>query len=342
MATKRAKKKTTKKRATRKTARKATRKKTAAQPATSRWKRKLLILLALIVCILSGMYYFGSFETRARMEQCALSAINLPRTSAVTPAPIAAVLDNLHDLLPSSEGLVVEGGELGRNDNSFFLAGIPHSRQAVRVLPNPSHSNLFSENSLQATCVAIRLDDATKKKAEADTGIQVDARVAQLTAQALTDAQWQPQPIAPASALIRQHGTRGAKDAQLATNHFPMSEALASGVWKKAMHELTQRYPQRFGEVWIYLGPVYSNNSLKLASGILVPDAYYAIALDLTNAGGLRAMALLIPSDAESKNLNDYLTSITQIEKQTGLQFLPELGFSIRDTLGNYVSPSVW
>ena len=28
--------------------------------------------------------------------------------------------------------------------------------------------------------------------------------------------------------------------------------------------------------------------------------------------------------------------------KTYGLQFLPELDFSIRDTIGNYVSPVVW
>ena len=108
------------------------------------------------------------------------------------------------------------------------------------------------------------------------------------------------------------------------------------------MHEFTQRYPKRFDEVWVYLGPVYLTESSKLGSDICLPDAFYVIALDLTDEGGLRALALLIPTDAESKNLNDYLSSIAQIEKLTGLQFLPELDLSIRDTIGNYVSPVVW
>ena len=64
--------------------------------------------------------------------------------------------------------------------------------------------------------------------------------------------------------------------------------------------------------------------------------------MDLTDEGGLRALALIIPTDAESANLNTYLTSIAQIEKLSGLQFLPEFDFSFRDTLINYVSPSVW
>ena len=158
----------------------------------------------------------------------------------------------------------------------------------------------------------------------------------------MTFGKWLPQPIAPAKALIGQHGKRGAIDAQLATNYVPMTETYAYGVWRKVMHEFTQRYPKRFGEVWVYLGPAYLPESSKFGSGISLPDAFYIIALDLTDEGGLRALALLIPTDAESKNLNDYLSSIAQIEKLTGLQFLPELDFSIRDTIGNYVSPVVW
>ena len=108
------------------------------------------------------------------------------------------------------------------------------------------------------------------------------------------------------------------------------------------MHEFTQRYPKRFGEVWIYLGPAYLPETPNFSSAISLPDAFYIIAFDLTDEGGLRALALLIPTDAESKNLNDYLSSIAEIEKLAGLQFLPELDFSIRDTIGDYVSPTVW
>jgi len=334
MATKRVKKKTAKKR--------APRQKAPAKPKKSHWLRKLVILLLLAALLLGGIYYFGSFETRAKMEQAALSAIDSPRTHSATPAPFSMLFDSLYDAIPSSEGMVVEGGELGRDPDSPFLAGMPNSRIPIRPLLQPSYINLFDERSLQAACIALRLDDSEQQKAKASEALQVDARMPRLNAEAMTLGKWKPNPIAPAKALIKQHGARGASDAQLATNYAPMTDAFAKSVWKKAMHELTLRYPKRFGEIWLYLGPAYRPESSKLASGIAIPDAFYAIALDLTDEGGLRALALFIPADAESKNLNDYITSIAEIEKLTGLQFLPELDFSIRDTLGNYVSPSVW
>ena len=338
MANRSAKKKTKKTRL----ARGKARSKSRIKANYSHWVRKLFVRLSIAILTIGGIYYFSSFEIRAKMERVALSIINTPRTHGAMPALITPIYDSLYDTIPSSGGMVVAGGELGRDQDSPFLAGIPTSRMPSRPLLQASYINLFNEQNQQAACIAIRLDNTKRKKANTDDSLQIDARIPRLSAQAMTLGECLPQPIAPAKALIGQHGERGAIDAQLTTNYAPMTETYADGVWRKVMHEFTQRYPKRFGEVWVYLGPAYLTESSKFGSGISLPDAFYIIALDLTDEGGLRALALLIPTDAESKNLNDYLSSIAQIEKLTGLQFLPELDFSIRDTIGNYVSPVVW
>ena len=312
------------------------------RPNHSHWLRKLLVRLSIAILAIGGIYYFSSFEIRAKMERVASSAINSSRTHGAMPALVAPIFDSLYDAIPSSGGMVVEGGELGRDLETPFLAGMPNSRMPIRPLLQPSYINLFNERSQQTACIAIRLDDTKRKKADTDGSLQIDARIPRLSAQAMTLGEWRPQPIAPAEALIGQHGDRGAIDARLATNYAPMTEVFADGVWKKVMHEFTQRYPKRFGEVWVYLGPAYLPETPNFSSAISLPDAFYIIAFDLTDEGGLRALALLIPTDAESENLNDYLSSIAEIEKLAGLQFLPELDFSIRDTIGDYVSPTVW
>lgn len=338
MANRSAKKKTKKKR----TARGIATYKSRNRANHSHWLRKLLVRLSIAILAIGGIYYFSSFEIRAKMERIALSAINSSRTHGAMPALVAPIFDSLYDAIPLSGGMVVEGGELGRDLETPFLAGIPNSRMPIRPLLQPSYINLFNERSQQTACIAIRLDDSKRKKADTDDSLQVDARIPRLSAQAMTLGEWRPQPIAPAKALIGQNGERGAIDARLATNYAPMTEAYADGVWEKVMHEFTQRYPKRFGEVWVYLGPAYLSESSNFGSAISLPDAFYIIAFDLTDEGGLRALALLIPTDAESENLNDYLSSIAEIEKLAGLQFLPELDFSIRETIGDYVSPTVW
>ncbi len=308
----------------------------------SHWFRKLFIRISIAILAIGGIYCFSSFETRAKMERFALSAINSSRTHGAMPALVAPIFDSLYDAIPSSGGMVVEGGELGRDLETPFIAGIPNSRMPIRPLLQPSYINLFNERSQQTACIAIRLDDTKRKKADTNGSLQIDARIPRLSAQAMTLGEWRPQPIAPAKALIGQNGERGAIDTKLATNYAPMTEAYADGVWKKVIHEFTQRYPKRFGEVWVYLGPVYRPDSSNFGSAISLPDAFYIIVFDITDEGGLRALTLLIPTDAENKNLNDYLSSIAEIEKLTGLQFLPELDFSIRETIVEYISPTVW
>ena len=167
------------------------------------------------------------------MEPVALSIINTPRTHGAMPALITPIFDNLYDAIPSSGGMVVEGGELGRDQDSPFLAGIPNSRMPIRPLLQASYINLFNERNQQAACIAIRLDNTKRKKANTGDSLQIDARIPRLSAQAMTLGQWLPQPIAPAKALIGQHGERGAIDAQLTTNYAPMTETYAEACGEK-------------------------------------------------------------------------------------------------------------
>ena len=91
----------------------------------------------------------------------------------------------------------------------------------IRPLMQASYINLFNERSQQAACIAIRFDDSKRKKANTSDSLQIDARVPGLSAQAMSLGEWLPKPIAPAEALIGQHGESGAIDAQLATNYAP-------------------------------------------------------------------------------------------------------------------------
>jgi len=307
------------------------------------WWRRLCVLTLLAVAIVAGVYYFGSFETRAKIETVAANGLNSIRTEAWVPGPLAKALDAVYDQIPSTTGLIVEGGELGRDPDSPFLAGIPHSRFPIRPLLQSSYINLFNERRLQTACLALRLNSATQMPSKAvSKNFIADPQVRSLTESAMSAEPWRGRPIIPPESLIPYFGETGANDAALATNHAPMTNTFFEGPWQEAVQTFTRRYPARFGEVWIYLGPAYREASSKLASGVAIPDAFYLIALDLTEAGGLRALALFIPTTAESLDLNDYRTSIAQIESLTGLQFLPELDYSAREALENYISPNVW
>ncbi|CAA6692821.1 MULTISPECIES: DNA/RNA non-specific endonuclease [unclassified Lentimonas] len=331
-----AKKRATKKRTT---ARKRARSKT--KPEGRSYLRTVFIVLLLLICGLAAAYYFGSFALRTQMERVAIQAINAARTPEWMPRPITSLLNRGYDAIPGSQGLAVEGGELG-HEESPLIAGVPQSKSPIRVLHNKSYINLFNEKERQASCIAFKLSNSDRQDAAVPDGFFEDPRIKQLRARDMQLGKWTPKAIAPPAALAGEFGEVGANEAHLVTNLAPMSAKFSEGVWQRLMQETTVNYPNRFGEVWVYVGSVISKDSLKLESGIRIPDSFYAIVFDLTDTGALRAIAFLAPQDAEDTALQNYISSIAQIEKVTGLKFLPEVDYHACEVLSGAASPQLW
>jgi endonuclease G len=330
-----------KKRATRKTTTARKRQRSKAKPERKSFLRTVFVVLLLAICALAAAYYFGSFGLRTQMERIAIKSINAARAPEWMPRPIVSLLNMGYDAIPGSQGLAVEGGELG-HEESPLIAGVPPSKSPVRVLHNKSYINLFNEKERQTACIAFKLSDGDRQDATVPEGFFEDPRIKQLRARDMRLGQWTPGAIAPAVALAGEFGEVGANEAHLVTNLAPMSTKFREGLWQRLMQEITVCYPRRFEEVWIYLGPAMRPKSAKLDSGVPIPDGFYVIVFDLTDAGGLRAIAFLVPQDATDTALKNYITSIEKIEKHTGLEFLPEVDYHAREVLGAAVSPQLW
>jgi endonuclease G len=332
---KRAKKKTTN--------RKRSHARSRAKQSTSVKSRLRAALVLTFLCIgaIAATYYWGSFELRNKMERAAMQSLNVLRSPDWMPRPITGLFNAAYDAIPGSQGLAVDAGELG-HESSALIAGIPTAQTPIRVLHNESYINLFSEPTRQTTCIALKLSNTTPQKATIPTVFFEDPRIKQLRERDFSAAGLQAQPMAPPVALAETFGSVGANESHLVTNLVPMSTALSDGVWKALLRELTESYPQRFGEVWIYLGPITRNGSPTLPSGLPIPDAFYAIAFDLTDSGALRAIAFIVPQDASNPQLHTYISSIDSIEEQTGLEFLPDIDFHARQVLGAAMSQSLW
>jgi hypothetical protein len=267
-------------------------KKRKQKSSGSHWFRNGLLGLLGVACLCAGLYYFGSFELRAKMESLAIASTQAIRTHPASPAPLARWLDAWHDSIPSSRGFVVEGGELGRDPDSPFIAGIPQARVSLRVVRGPGQARLVDTANGRVLCRALRVDGSGDRALSGADTLQQD---------------W-----------------------------------LDNEVGESVVHRLTDRYPERFGEVWIYLGPIYDQTPASRQGSPAAASAHYAIVFDITEFGGLRALALRIPADTGKQALAESITSIEKIEQATGLRFLPELDFSLRHALVEHISPQIW
>lgn len=100
-------------------------------------------------------------------------------------------------------------------------------------------------------------------------------------------------------------------------------------------------YPGRFGEVWVLAGPVFGSKPDKLARRVAVPEACYMIIVDESD-GRIRTTAYLFPQDPVSVRLDTYLTTIDEIERRTGLDFLAELPDDAENALESRKAGRAW
>ncbi len=108
------------------------------------------------------------------------------------------------------------------------------------------------------------------------------------------------------------------------SNIIPQKHGLNAGLWKSLEQKIAANYPGRFGEVWVIAGPVFGARPERLQRRVAVPEACYMIIVDESD-GRVRAQAFIFPQEPGKQSLDSYLTTIDEIERRTGLDFLAEL-----------------
>lgn len=312
----------------------------------SRFLRRTIFVIGLILVLgmtaLLGVYFLGPFERRTQIETFTSGQLYALRSADWMPGFGGRLLSTIEDRLPGADDYAVDTGELGR-DGGHALAGLPLSRKPHQILKNSSYTNLYDPEERQAICVALHLTgEPAAKKPAAESVRRDDPRVPTTAPEAMKLGKWRDFPLTPLDALAREYGETGLREGNLTSNLVPMSESFAKDVWRPLLRQLSIEYPRRFEEVWLCLGPVYRNQASKLASGLLLPDAYFAIVFDQTDAGALRAISFLIPADASRNDPARLLSSIEKIESLTGLQFLPDLRPHTRQSLANWTARRLW
>ena len=138
--------------------------------------------------------------------------------------------------------------------------------------------------------------------------------------------------MTPNSAIAHCFGAEPQRETFLLSNICPQAASLNQKVWESLEHE-ELRYADAFGEIWVIDGPVFPDLSggetRRLRSGIAVPEAFYKILIEDETRGGtarIRVFAVIMPQTVKGTELpSQFLRSIQDIEKATGLEFLWKL-----------------
>jgi endonuclease G, mitochondrial len=96
------------------------------------------------------------------------------------------------------------------------------------------------------------------------------------------------------------------------------------GIWAN-LEEKVREWAVGRGEIYVITGPIYDPKPIRTigADKVSVPTHFYKIAFDPVR---VEAAAFLLPNmKLENKDLPKFITSIDEVERKTGFDFLPEL-----------------
>ncbi len=148
--------------------------------------------------------------------------------------------------------------------------------------------------------------------------------------------------MAPNYAIGTRYGPEAQRETFLLSNITPQMPSLNRIWWRLLEQKEADDFAMRFERVWVITGPVFAAPAKKLPSGVDVPTAFYRIILDDEN-GRLRTLAFLAPQTMTGHEpLAQFLTSVREIEHQTGLDFFPGLPREIQDGIETLQAEGLW
>lgn len=306
-------------------------------PSVLRW---VLIANLCTAGLLGGWYVLQPAGRKAEVER--LVENSFARDKNVSFLEIAWDVWQLY-YADSARGRVAPG------DKANVYGGAPRPRAAdgeeLRILTNRGYVVGYSERLRNPRWAAYHVRDlpripVPKPRPEK---FEVDRRTAsRVGSESYSGSGYDRGHMAPNYAIATRHGEAAQRETFLMSNITPQRHALNAGLWRELETRVATSWPARYGEVWVIVGPVFGANPRTLRGGVAVPEAFFMIIIDEQD-GRLRTLAFLVPQDApEGADPARYLTTIDEIERRTGLDFLPELDEQSQRAVESQRAARVW
>jgi len=130
-------------------------------------------------------------------------------------------------------------------------------------------------------------------------------------------------------------------ESNLLTNICPQDRSLNSGLWNKIEQDC-RRWAKKFGDVYIVCGPVLLNREHETIgeNKIVVPEAFFKVILCLNPKP--KAIGFIIRNNEGKKKRDQYINTIDEVERITGIDFFPALPNDIENEVEAYSNIDEW
>lgn len=131
------------------------------------------------------------------------------------------------------------------------------------------------------------------------------------------------------------------KESNLLTNICPQNAKLNSGLWNKIEQDC-RKWAKKYGEVYIVCGPVLLNKEHETIgeNKIVVPEAFFKVILRMNPQPS--AIGFVVRNNEGKKKRDQFVNSVDDVERITGIDFFPALPDSIEDKVEAYANLEEW
>jgi endonuclease G len=226
---------------------------------------------------------------------------------------------------------------------SYAYAGTPTTPDSILVLTNTGYLVGYSDSRHDPLWVCYRLfKTPTLQAPPRPSGFSPDPRThSRVTQATYTGSGYDRGHLAPNYAIALCYGVQAQKETFLMSNIIPQDPDLNRQVWEHLEETEIRDYAQRFGQVWVVAGPVFTTSN-TLGSGVDIPTACYKI-LVRESDGAPQMLAFIIPQTVTgNESPAEFLSSVDEVEKETGLDFFADLPDNLENRLESGTPSRVW
>jgi endonuclease G len=305
------------------------------------WLALAFVVTALTLVV---VYLCSDRPGRVALEHRALDVVDGVREDGTSPARVVGWLDHVADRTEVIKGDIVPAPAPEADATAPY--GEPADRVGLQVLHNLGYSVGYDNALPSPRWSSYRVFPNPGQAAERPSGFRTDLRTAaRVTTQEYVRSGYDRGHLAPNYAIAVCHGEAAQKETFLLSNIVPQLHGLNAGLWKDLEQRIVHRYVERYGTVWVQVGPVFAAPPARRVGRLPVPDAFWMVVSEYeAKDHGIRAIAYLVPHEEKWRDteLTRYVVSIRKVEELTGLDFFPKLPKATQDRLESTAAARAW
>ncbi len=214
------------------------------------------------------------------------------------------------------------------------------------VLRNEAYLLEYSETLSNPLWVTYKVTKQRFKSGKRPSGFKTDWRsITGVSHKDYTGSGYDRGHMAPNYLIASCYGKSSQQETFLMTNITPQKATLNRKSWQRLEEIIGNDFWEWQGDFWVVTGPIFAEQPKTIKqTQVAIPKSFYKILIKPTSPGQPAiALAFIFPQNAKANvDLMTFVTSIDEIEAQTGIDFFSKFEDDFEDAIEEAKMPESW